>query len=126
MVGDEQFRAWAEIDYSIQTGKIAFDRVFGKPIFDYLGENPDKARIFDGAMIGIHGRESNSIIEAYDFSGIGVLADIGGASFHPSRRFSTSSRVSPMPSTSICAKPRGEPTLAKWHRWLPPNASRQS
>src|SRR5215471_236346 len=37
MSGDEQFRAWAEIDYSICTGQVAFDKVFGKPAFDYLG-----------------------------------------------------------------------------------------
>lgn len=78
MSGDEQFRCWAEIDYSIRTGKIAFDKVFGKPIFDYLGEHPDKARIFDAAMVGIHGRESSAILDVYDLSGIGVLADIGG------------------------------------------------
>lgn len=78
MSGDEQFRAWAEIEYSIQTGRTAFDKVFGKPVFDYLGEHPDKARIFDAAMVGIHGRETSSILEAYDFSGIGLVADIGG------------------------------------------------
>ena len=78
MSGDEQFRTWAEIEYSIRTGKIAFDKVFGKPIFDYLGEHPDKARIFDAAMVGIHGRESNAILDAYDFSVFGVVADIGG------------------------------------------------
>ena len=78
MSGDEQFRAWAEIDYSIQTGKKAFDKVFGKPIFDYLGDHLDKARIFDAAMVGIHGRESNAVHDAYDFSKIGTLADIGG------------------------------------------------
>ena len=78
MSGDEQFRAWAEIDYSLRTGKVAFDKVFGKPVFDYLGEHPDKARIFDAAMVGIHGRESNAILDAYDFSVFGVVADIGG------------------------------------------------
>jgi hypothetical protein len=78
MSGDEQFRAWAEIDYSIRTGMVSFDQVFGKPVFDYLGEHPDKARIFDAAMVGIHGRESNAIINAYDFSAFGVVADIGG------------------------------------------------
>ena len=78
MSGDEQFRAWAEIDYSIQTGKTAFDKVYGQPIFDYLGKHPDKAQIFDAAMVGIHGRESDAIVNAYDFSEIGVLADIGG------------------------------------------------
>jgi ubiquinone/menaquinone biosynthesis C-methylase UbiE len=78
MSGDEQFRTWAEIDYSICTGKVAFEKVFGKPVFDYLGEHPDKARIFDAAMVGIHGRESNAILSAYDFSVFGVVADIGG------------------------------------------------
>ncbi len=78
MSGDEQFNAWANIDYSIQTGKTAFDKVYGKPIFDYLGEHPDKARIFDAAMVGIHGRESDVILNAYDLSGFGVVADIGG------------------------------------------------
>jgi hypothetical protein len=76
--GDEPFRAWAEIDYSIRTGKVAFDKAFGKPIFDYLGDHPDKARIFDAAMVGIHGRESDAVLSAYDFSGFGVVADVGG------------------------------------------------
>lgn len=78
MSGDEQFQAWSEIVYSIQTGKTAFDKVFGKPIFEYLGDNPDKARIFDDAMTGIHGRETSAMFGAYDFSGVKVLADIGG------------------------------------------------
>jgi hypothetical protein len=78
MSGDEQFQAWAEIAYSIQTGKKAFDKVFGQPIFDYLGKNIEKARIFDAAMVGIHGRESGAVLKAYDFSGINLVVDIGG------------------------------------------------
>jgi hypothetical protein len=78
MSGDEQFRAWSEIVYSIQTGKKAFDKVFGEPIFDYLGRHPEQARIFDAAMVGIHGRETAGVLDAYDFSGVNVLADIGG------------------------------------------------
>lgn len=78
MSGDWVFRAWAEIDYSICTGKVAFDKVFGKAVFDYLGDHPDKASIFDAAMVGVHGREANSILDAYDVSVFGVVADIGG------------------------------------------------
>lgn len=78
MSGDEQFRAWGEIEYSIRTGERAFDKVFGQPIFDYLGEHPDKARIFDAAMVGIHGRESDAVLDAYDLSGFRTIADIGG------------------------------------------------
>jgi ubiquinone/menaquinone biosynthesis C-methylase UbiE len=78
MSGDKQFRVWAEIDYSIRTGKVAFDKVFGKPAFDYLAEHPDKARVFDAAMVSIHGRESDAVLNAYDFSVFGVVADVGG------------------------------------------------
>jgi len=78
MSGDEQFRAWCDIIYSLQTGKTAFEKVFGKPIFDYLGDHPEQAQIFDAAMTGIHGRETNDILAAYDFSGIKTLADLGG------------------------------------------------
>jgi hypothetical protein len=78
MMGAEQYQAWGDLLYSVQTGHKAFDRMFGKPIFDWLAEHPDKAEIFDGAMTGIHGRETGAVIEAYDFSGIRVLADVGG------------------------------------------------
>lgn len=78
MSGDEQFHAWTEILYSIQTGKKAFDKVFGQPIFDYLGQNIEKAKIFDAAMVGIHGRESDAVQKAYDFTGINTVVDIGG------------------------------------------------
>lgn len=78
MSGDEQFVAWTEIEHSIRTGEKAFDKVFGKPIFDYLGEHPDKAAVFDAAMVGIHGRETDAVLDGYDFSQFKTLADIGG------------------------------------------------
>lgn len=78
MRGEFQYQAWGELLYSIQTGKPAFDRVFGKPIFDYFSEHPETGKLFDQAMTGVHGRETEAMLEAYDFSGIRTLADIGG------------------------------------------------
>ncbi|MFO1095768.1 MAG: methyltransferase [Planctomycetaceae bacterium] len=78
MAGGEQFQAWGDLLYSVRTGRTAFDHRFGKPVFDWLAEHPEQARIFDGAMVGIHGRETAAVIAAYDFSGIKVLADVGG------------------------------------------------
>jgi hypothetical protein len=78
MLGEEQFRAWSELLYCVQTGKTAFDLVFGMPIFEYLAKNPELAKVFDAAMVSVHGRESSAITDAYDFSDIPVLADIGG------------------------------------------------
>jgi len=78
MSGEEHYKAWGELLYSVQTGKIAFDKLYGMPVFDFLSQNFEQAKVFDAAMVGIHGRESAAMTEAYDFSDIGVLADIGG------------------------------------------------
>lgn len=78
MMGEAQYQAWGNLADTLQTGDNAYEKVHGKPIFDHLAEQPDKARIFDDAMTGIHGREAGAVLDAYDFSGINVLADIGG------------------------------------------------
>src|SRR5262249_8878282 len=78
MMGEEHFRAWGELLYSVQTGKTAFEKVFGEPIFDFLSKHHDKAQIFDDAMVGIHGRETAALLPAYNLDGVKVLADIGG------------------------------------------------
>src|SRR6202011_3445385 len=78
MRGGFQYHAWGELLYSVQTGKSAFEKVYGKPIFDYFSEHPETANLFDQAMTGVHGRETEAILEAYDFAGIGTLADIRG------------------------------------------------
>jgi hypothetical protein len=78
MMGDAQYRAWGNLVDTVQTGDNAYEKIFGKPIFDHLAEQPEKARIFDDAMTGIHGRETGAILDAYDFSDINVIADIGG------------------------------------------------
>ncbi|HYT93835.1 MAG TPA: methyltransferase [Gemmataceae bacterium] len=78
MMGEEHYRAWGELLYSVRTGKPAFDHLFGKPIFEYLAEHPEQARTFDDAMTGVHGAETRAMLNAYDFSRIGTLVDVGG------------------------------------------------
>ncbi len=78
MMGEEHFRAWGDLEHCIRTGKTAFEHIFALPVFDFLSQHPDKAKIFDAAMTGIHGAETQVMLDAYDFSGIGTLVDIGG------------------------------------------------
>jgi hypothetical protein len=78
MRGESQYRAWGELFYSVQTGRPAFEKVYGQPIFDYFTERPETGKLFDQAMTGVHGRETEAMLEAYDFTGIKTLADIGG------------------------------------------------
>ena len=47
-------------------------------MFDYLGEHPEQAKIVDAAMTGFSGRTMQSMLDAYDLSGVSTLADVGG------------------------------------------------
>ncbi len=78
MNGEEHYRCWGELLYSVQTGRTAFEKLYGQPVFDYLASHPRQARIFDEGMVGVHGAETKAMLDAYDFHGIGTLADIGG------------------------------------------------
>lgn len=78
MRGDWQYRAWGDLLHNVQTGETAFDHVFGESLFEFLGKRPENAAIFDQGMVGVHGRETDAMLAAFDFSDIQVLADIGG------------------------------------------------
>ncbi len=78
MMGGFQYPAWGEMLFSVQTGRTAFEKLHGTPLFDYLSTRPDAAAIFDAAMVSIHGRETSAILEAYDFSVFREIVDLGG------------------------------------------------
>jgi hypothetical protein len=69
---------WDGLHHSAITGESGFNKVFGRPLFEYLGTHSDLAPIFDAAMPAIHGHETTAMLEAYDLSAIHLLADIGG------------------------------------------------
>ena len=78
LLGDEHYQSWGLLDQAVRTGDCAFEMLYGQPVFEYLAKHPDKAKNFDAAMTGVHGRETAAMLDAYDFSGVKVLADIGG------------------------------------------------
>jgi hypothetical protein len=78
MMGEEHFACWGELLYSVRTGRNAFEKIHGEPIFDWLSKHPEQAKTFDEAMVAVHGRETAAMLEACDFSGIDMLADVGG------------------------------------------------
>jgi hypothetical protein len=78
MRGTFQYEAWGRLLCSIRTGRSAFETIHGTPIFEYLSQHPEQGKLFDAAMTGVHGRETAAMLDAFDFTGIGTLADIGG------------------------------------------------
>lgn len=78
MLGAEHYRAWADLLYAVRTGAPAFPHVFGTDMFSYLSQHPDSQAVFDAAMAGNVEMQIGSLADAYDFSAVGVLVDVGG------------------------------------------------
>ncbi len=65
--------------YSLQTGKPAFEHLYGKNPYQYFAEDdPEAGALFQRAMKNLAGPEDELIAEAYDFSSIQTLVDVGG------------------------------------------------
>jgi hypothetical protein len=72
------FAGWDGLHHSIQTAEPGFNKVFGAPVFDYIQAHPQLGPIFDAGMTSLNFYETGAMLDAYDFTGIDVLADIGG------------------------------------------------
>jgi len=58
--------------------EIPFVKRFGKHPFEILLKDPGSAALLERAWQGVHGPETPAVLDAYDFTGIRKLADIGG------------------------------------------------
>jgi hypothetical protein len=72
------FRPFAEILYSVRTGKSARTEVFGMDGWEYLRQHPEYARMFDDAMTDMSAIIGPIVAAAYDFGRWGNIMDVGG------------------------------------------------
>jgi hypothetical protein len=77
-VSDFNRATWANASHSLKTGQSAFTHAFGEPIFEYLKRHSEAAALFDAFMAEMTAAAAHSIAEAYDFSGIASVVDVGG------------------------------------------------
>lgn len=79
MFGEEfSTRAYEHIAGSLRTGQDGVTQAYGKGIWEVLGERPDQCDTFQRAMTNSSAAASEAIVDAYDFSGIERIADVGG------------------------------------------------
>jgi len=69
---------WAYLLHSVRTGEPAFPEAFGMTPFEYWADHPEEAAVFNAAMTSLSSGVIDAIARSYDFSGIGVLLDVGG------------------------------------------------
>lgn len=78
MVDDSWWQAFSDMETSIQQGTPAFELQHGTDFFAFLGENPQKQQNFDRGMARISTFDIQAIVNAYDFSSLNTLVDMGG------------------------------------------------
>ncbi len=80
--GPLTYSAWKHLPDLIKEGKQeGFIREFGRPLFEYLSQNPSHGEVFNEAMSSYSSMDNTLVLEAlehYDFSSISHLCDVGG------------------------------------------------
>lgn len=77
-LGVSHYGPWGELIHSLKTGRPAFDHVFGVPVFEWFGKNPERSEIFNRSMTELTSIVEPAVLEAYDFTGCGTIVDVGG------------------------------------------------
>lgn len=73
---------YGELGHAARTGYPAAEKVLPGGFWSRFAEHPDEAGIFNAAMAAkAHGQVAG-VMAAYDFSGFGVVGDIGGGRGH--------------------------------------------
>jgi hypothetical protein len=72
------FRVYANLIDSVRTGVPAADTTLGKPLFEYLANDPAYSQIFNDAMTAISTPAAAAAVAAYDFSRFPVVVDVAG------------------------------------------------
>jgi hypothetical protein len=78
MLDESHWLAWGNLLHSVRTGETAFQHTHSMGAFDYYGKHPAIGAIFNQAMTSNTARSGAAITQAYDFSGIQRLVDVGG------------------------------------------------
>jgi hypothetical protein len=72
------FAAWGNLLHTVRTGENAFAAVHGSDVWAYRAAHPEEGASFDRAMTDITRRANRHLLEAYDFSALGHVVDVGG------------------------------------------------
>ena len=78
MTNEFHFKVWGQMMHSVLTGNPAVENVYGKACFEVFSDMPETDVEFNNAMTNISAKTIPVVLEAYDFSGIETLVDVGG------------------------------------------------
>lgn len=71
---------WNGAMHAMQTGRPAFDHVFGTTLFQFFQRNPEAGAVFDEGLACLARHVAPAILDAYDFTRHSRIVDVGGGS----------------------------------------------
>jgi len=71
------WQLWGDLTESVRTGAPAFDRRYGCDFFTYCQTHPELARRVNQSKTSVFGASEAAILDAYDFSGLTRLVEVG-------------------------------------------------
>jgi O-methyltransferase domain/Dimerisation domain len=78
LIDDWHNKAWAELAWTIETGRPAPEKVFGMSLFEYLSKYPEEAANFNNGMTDLSKGDGPAVVASYDFSRFEHIVDVGG------------------------------------------------
>lgn len=75
--GGDRYAAFGALEYSVRTGRPAFEQVTGSEFWEYLERDAEAGAIFD-AMMSSNTAPLGPIVAACDFGGADTIVDVGG------------------------------------------------
>jgi predicted O-methyltransferase YrrM len=72
------WQAWGALLHAVRTGENAFRALHGTDVWEYRAQHPEEGAVFDRAMTAITLRANQHLLQAYDFSRLGSVVDVGG------------------------------------------------
>ena len=74
--------AYAELEYSVKTGRPAMEKTLPEGFWTYLGKHPEANSIFNATMLAKAQGQIPAIVASYDFSQFKLIGDIAGGRGH--------------------------------------------
>ena len=78
IVVKQYWQPWANLVSCLQTGKPAFDHVFGMTVWDWRRQHGEQGDMFNAYLAKETLAQADSIVDALDFSRVRTVVDIGG------------------------------------------------
>jgi orsellinic acid C2-O-methyltransferase len=75
--GEQVWQSWGDLEYSVRTGKSAWERRYGPPFGDGF-MNPEFSAVFNAAMAEGTRRAAPAVVAVGEFGRFTTLADLGG------------------------------------------------